>query len=112
MAFYNLVQVTTNTAGTGTITLGAAVEGFKSFSGVTEGSTVSYGLLDWSNNHRETGRGIYSSGTLTRGPLTSSNVDNSAISLSGDNAIVYLTPNKFDFMNFGGGSFATSRLYA
>ena len=90
MALYNLVQVTTNTAGTGTITLGAAVVGFKDFTSIPDGTTVSYGIVDV--NNREVGNGVYSAGTLTRGSITSSN-SNNAIDLIGNNAIVYLTPN-------------------
>jgi len=90
MALYNLVQVTTNTAGTGTITLGAAVVGFKDFTSISDGTTVAYGIVDV--NEREVGNGVYSAGTLTRGPITSSN-SNNAINLIGNNAIVYLTPN-------------------
>jgi hypothetical protein len=102
MAFYNLVQVTTNTSGTGTIALGAAVVGFKDFSSIPNGTTVAYGIVD--GNNREVGNGVYSAGTLTRGPITSSN-SNNAISLIGNNAIVYLTPNSTTMVNLDSPAF-------
>ena len=75
MAIHNLVQVTTSTTGTGTISLGLASPGFLSFSGtgVADGDTVSYGILDIS--HKEVGYGLYNefSQTLTRNVVNSTN---------------------------------------
>ena len=96
MAFYNLAQMTTSTVGTGTITLSSAVTGYLTFAqaGVTDGATVSYGIVD--GNNREVGTGVYTAGgtTLTRNVISSTN-SNNKISLSG-NAQVYLTPNNAD----------------
>jgi len=95
--FYDLVRVNTATTGTGTITLGSAVSGFKSFSGagVVDGASVRYGILDGANS--EVGIGVYSSsgGTLTR-TVTASTNSNSAISLSGT-AQVFITLAAEDF---------------
>lgn len=43
-SLYNLARMTTATTGTGTITLGSAVGGFRTFAeaGATDGQTVSY----------------------------------------------------------------------
>ena len=102
----NRVRVKTATTGTGTITLGAAVSGYLDFAGagVANGAEVSYGVEDDFTNGIpaafEAGRGTYdsSAGTLTRGPLRSSNSD-AAISLSGS-AEVFITPLKEDFDAF------------
>lgn len=94
MALYNfeLARMTTATTGTGTITLGSAVTGFKSFAaaGVANGNEVFYGIRDGANS--EIGYGIYTSSgtTLTRNVLKSTNSDN-AISLSGT-AEVFIGP--------------------
>jgi hypothetical protein len=95
---YNLARMMTPTAGTGTITLGAAVSGFLSFAaaGVANGETVTYAINDGVNS--EIGRGVYSSAgpTLTRSVLKSTNADN-PISLSGS-AQVFITAAKEDFV--------------
>src|SRR3990167_756687 len=93
----NLARMTTATAGTGTITIGAAVTGFLSFSGagITDAQIVSYGIKDGSNS--EVGRGTYTASgtTLTRSVLKSTNSD-AAISLSGS-AEVFITALAEDF---------------
>ena len=87
----NRAKMTTATTGTGTITLGSAVDGFQTFAdaGVVNTNIVRYVIEDGSN--WEIGLGTYSSTgpTLTRGSIESNNAD-AAISLSG-NAVVFLT---------------------
>lgn len=88
----------TTTTGTGTITLGAAIDSaargkFRSFAdaGISDGDVVSYAIFDLGNGHRETGAGTYTASgtTLSRTVLSSTNSD-AAISLSG-NAEIYVT---------------------
>lgn len=66
--YYDRVRVSTATAGAGTITLGAAVTRYRSFSGasVRDGALIRYLIED--GNDWEVGLGIYSAGgaTLTR----------------------------------------------
>ena len=88
----NRAKMTTSTTGTGTITLGAAVDGFQTFTaaGVANGDTVRYCIEDGTSSF-ELGSGVFTASgtTLTRVVSESSN-SNNAINLSGD-AIVFIT---------------------
>lgn len=86
----------TATTGTGTMTLGGAIDSasrgkFRTFAqaGIPDGATVSYGLLDLGTGHRETCRGVYTATgtTLTRVTLASTN-GNNPIDLSGNAEVV------------------------
>jgi hypothetical protein len=98
-ALKNLTRVTTATTGTGTITLGAAVSGFLSFTaaGIPDGAQVSYGINDGSSG--EAGRGRYSASgaTLTRDIIYESTNGGGAINLSGT-AQVFVTCLAEDFV--------------
>ena len=87
--YVNRAKVNTSTTGTGTITLGAAVDGFQTFAnaGISDSDIVRYVIED--GNDWEIGIGLYSSGTLIRGATESSN-GGSALNLSGS-AVVYNT---------------------
>lgn len=87
--FVNRAKMTTATTGTGTITLGSAVDGYQTFSaaGLVDTDVVRYTIED--GNNWEIGTGTYSSGTLTRTVVESSN-SGSAINLSGE-AVVFVT---------------------
>lgn len=108
MPLYNLVKVSTATTGTGTVTLGAAVSGFLTFAqgGVTDGATVSYGIVEGTN--REVGTGVYSAsaGTMTRATILNSTNSNGLITLAGA-AQVYLTVTNEDIPGY-----ASSVIYA
>lgn len=87
---FDLVKVATATTGTGTVTLGAADAGYRSFAdaAVPNGAVVSYGIEDGAA--REVGTGTYNSsaGTLTRSLVASST--GALLNLSG-NARVFIT---------------------
>lgn len=93
----DLVAQNTATTGTGTVTLGSAVTGFRTLaaSGIPDGAIVSYAIQDGTN--RETGTGTVggSGTTITRGLRASTT--GSLLSLTGS-AIVTIQPNAGDFI--------------
>ncbi len=96
MKFFNRANMSTATTGTGTVTLGSALQGFQTFAeaGVVDSDIVRYVIEDgfeW-----EIGEGTYGAAgpTLTRTVLESTNA-NAEINLSG-NAIVFVTPAAAD----------------
>jgi hypothetical protein len=108
----NRIKVSTSTTGTGTITLGSAVDGFQSFSsgGITDGNTVAYVIEDGSNFEIGTGTYTASGTTLTR-TVSESNNSNNAINLSGD-AVVFVAPSASDLPFTDGASFSGAVTFA
>lgn len=101
----NRAKVTTPTIGTGTLTLGPAVDGFQSFAaaGVMDGDTLRYVIED--GDAWEIGTGSYSAAgpSLTRNPVESSG-GGSTIAITGS-AIVFVTATAADFAKtYDGGS--------
>jgi len=92
----NRAKMSTSTTGTGTITLGAAEDGYQTFAdaGVVDGDVVRYVIED--DASWEIGTGTYTSSgtTLSRTVSESSNSD-AAISLSGS-AIVFVSAVETD----------------
>jgi hypothetical protein len=98
--FANRVKVTSSTTGTGTITLGAAVESFQTFSdgGILDGNSVRYTIVD--TNDWEVGTGVYThSGTTLSRTLEESSTG-SLLNLSGDQE-VFITTSATDIENLG-----------
>jgi hypothetical protein len=87
----NRAKMTTATTGTGTITLGSAVDGYQTFAnaGVANADVVRYVIED--GDAWEIGLGTYTASgtTLTRGSIESSNAD-AALNLTG-NAVVFVS---------------------
>lgn len=84
---YDRVKASTATTGTGTLTVGAALTGFRAFTGVVaDGDTVSYVLTNGTS--WEVGKGVWdnTAGTLTRVPSLSSN-SNALINLVGSSIV-------------------------
>lgn len=97
----NRAKMTAATTGTGTITLGSAVDGFQTFAaaGVSDSDTVSYVIEDGDDWEAGTGTYTASGMTLSRTVSESSNAG-SAISLSGD-AVVFVTALAGDIVQPG-----------
>ena len=98
MTLFNRVKQTTATTGTGTITLGSAVDGYQTYAaaGATDGQTVNYVLEDGSA--WEYGSGTYSSTgpTISRDNIEESSNGGAAIDLSGS-AVVFCDAFAGDF---------------
>ena len=85
------VQETTNTTGTGTITLAGAVSGFQSFSAIGDGNTTYYAIVlgsEW-----EVGLGTYTSSgtTLSRDTILESSNGGTAVNFSAGTKNVFVT---------------------
>ena len=106
-AFLDLVRMSTATVGTGTITLGAAVNGYLAFAaaGAVDGTTYRYAIQD--GNNSEVGTGVYSAAaqTLTRSVTKSTN-SNNPISLSGRAQVIVCAAA--EDLAIGGTTFGTA----
>jgi hypothetical protein len=87
------VKETSTTSGTGTLTLGGAVDGFQSFSVIGDANTTYYAVFDSSTNDWEVGLGTYSSagGTLTRDQVLESSNSGNLVDFSSASKIVFCT---------------------
>jgi hypothetical protein len=97
-SYYNLVRCKTLTIGTGTITIGEAIQGYLTpeLAGVHNGVTVSYGIRDVT--HSEVGHGIYNNNQLTR--VVENSTDSNGILFLSGNAEVFFTVLARDLTNF------------
>lgn len=93
--YYDRVQETTTTSGTGTVTLAGAVASYRTFASVfpSGANRVFYCIID--GNAWEVGDGIYTTSgtTLARNRVFASSNSNNLISLSGGTSLVFLDHN-------------------
>ena len=87
------VRVSSITAGTGTITLGAAITGFQDFSVIGNGNTTFYTIVDPTTGDWEVGIGTYSSTgpTLARNTILESSTGGTAVSFLSNPKDVFVT---------------------
>lgn len=86
------VQETTNTTGTGTLTLAGAVAGYQSFSAVGDGNSTYYAIT--SGNDWEVGIGTYTASgtTLSRSTILSSSAAGAAITVAAGAKVFVVYP--------------------
>jgi hypothetical protein len=88
------VKETSTTAGTGTLTLAGASDGFQSFAAIGNGNTTYYSIVDSTANTWEVGIGTYTSSgtTLSRDTvLANSSGTTSPISFAANSKDVFAT---------------------
>jgi len=87
------VQVISTTTGTGTLTLGAAVDGYQSFSVIGDGNTTYYTIVDKVTSDWEVGVGTYTASgtTLSRDTILASSTGGSAIDFAAGDKNVFVT---------------------
>lgn len=87
------VQESTNTVGTGSLTLLGAVTGFQSFAVIGNGNTTYYTISGVGTSEWETGLGTYSTTgpTLARTAVLSSSNNNSLVNFSAGTKNVFVT---------------------
>lgn len=85
------VQETSSTAGTGTLTLSGAAAGYQTFStGIGDGNTTYYAIVDPVANVWEVGLGTVGAGTLARTTvLANSSGTTSPLTLAGNTVNVW-----------------------
>lgn len=87
------VQESTNTTGTGPLTLLGAVTGYQSFAAIGDGNTTYYTIAGVGTSEWETGLGTYSTTgpTLARTTVLSSSNNNAAVNFSSGTKNVFVT---------------------
>lgn len=87
------VKEQTTTTGTGTVTLGGALDGFDTFASVGNGNTTYYAIVSQSANEWEVGIGTYTSSgtTLSRDTILESSNSDSAVNFSAGTKDVFVT---------------------
>ena len=87
------VRVTSATTGTGTFTLGAAVNTFQDFSVIGDGNTTYYAIVDSASGDWEVGLGTYTASgtTLSRDTILESSNSGSAVNFGAGTKDVFVT---------------------
>jgi hypothetical protein len=107
----NRAKMTTATTGTGTITLGSAVDGYQTFAsaGVANADVVRYVIED--GDDWEIGTGTYTaSGTTLSRTVTESSNSNAALNLTG-NAVVFVTAAEQDIVQLAKAQTLTTKTF-
>lgn len=99
------VKVTTTTAGTGTLTLGAAVTGFQDFSVIGDGNTTYYTITVPGGSDWEVGIGTYTASgtTLSRDTILASSNSGSVVDFPVGTKDVFVTyPSERSVVSYDG----------
>jgi hypothetical protein len=96
--FANRVKVSTSTTGTGTLTLGSAVNGFQTFAqgGILNGESIRYTIIN--GNEWEVGTGVYTHSGTTMSRSYEESSTGSLLNLAGDSE-VFITVASTDIEN-------------
>ena len=85
------VQETTSTVGTGTLTLGGAVTGYRTFNTVFSNGNVVFYTIDDGTGNWEVGYGTIGTGTLSRDTVLDSSASGALVSFSAGSKRVFCT---------------------
>jgi hypothetical protein len=105
----NRAKMTTATTGTGTLTLGSAVDGYQTFAaaGVADADVVRYVIED--GDAWEIGRGTYTSSGTTLSRVLGESSTGNLLNLTGD-AVVFVSATEADLREERVGSISTGTL--
>jgi len=105
----NRAKMTTATTGTGTITLGSAVDGYQTFAaaGVADADVVRYVIED--GDDWEIGRGTYTASGTTLSRVLGESSTGNLLNLTGD-AVVFVSATEADLREERVGSISTGTL--
>lgn len=107
------VQETTTTTGTGTVTLGGASSGYRSFAVIGNGNTTYYAIVDSTAGSWEVGIGTYTSSgtTLSRDTVLSSSNSGSLVSFGAGSKNVFVTYPSGRAVTTDGGQTLTNKTF-
>jgi len=107
------VQETTTTTGTGTVTLGGASSGYRSFAVIGNGNTTYYAIVDSTAGNWEVGVGTYTSSgtTLSRDTVLSSSNSGSLVSFGAGSKNVFVTYPSGRAVTTDGGQTLTNKTF-
>lgn len=111
--YFDRVSVASSTTGTGTLTLGAALDGYRTFASVfSNADTTFYTIQESSTGNWEVGLGTYSSGanTLARTSVSASSNSGSLVNFTSGTLVVFVDLAALQFSGSNGLTTGTGAL--